>query len=783
MTGGALAATRFVPFGSGQGPSSIAEPVEDFVPTTCWIGKQDCGILARRVDGRVVRLEGHPDHPRNLGTLCPKGVAQIQALYDPNRVRTPLIRTNEKGVPGTWREASWDEALDLVATRINEARTKGPGSFVWQKGRSKAEPFYDNAFVKASGALKLHHGAYCSDAGYRALEYTLGLHGVLHPDFRYTEYILAWGWNITNAGGNKLCWLTWPRLLTQARDRGLKVVSIDPRVRGAGPHADRWVPIRPGTDLALALALCHEVLETGSIDRDYLLRYTNAPWLVRADGTFLRRDEKEQVWDIRTGRPAPWDDPNVEPALEGAYRAGGEEVRTVLDLFREHVAAYTADWASDVCGIPAESVRRIASELVQHARIGSTIVVDGVPVPHRPVGIMAYHVAQQELGFQAVRAMLLLMMLLGSVGAAGGQHADFGWKLHDNYQKLDQVEISDGPYNLYLDKSRFYPINSNNTGVVAKVMLEPDRYGLATMPEAALIHMTNLLASFPSQKDLLAAFQLFKFIAVIDPWLSLTADFLADVVLPAATMEKYEGPLNVGDPETDAVSLRVPVMDPLFESRGDIDIYLDLTERMGILYGDDGYLAQLNAALKLPDELSLPLDTKLAVREIFDRWARSQGIDEGVAYFETTGVKIKGRITPTKSYGYATDPPFGGRIHRLYGESLLRYQQEMQAKGSAQIYWQDYTAFPTWRAPTFEASPPDYDLYLVSYKLIEFKQSRASMVPLLAELAPEQHLEMNPAHRGWHALQGCRRQVHVLRATHRKGARAGVRGELPGACL
>ena len=134
------------------------------------------------------------DLPRNLGRLCPKGVAQIQAVYDPNRVKTPLLRTNGKGVSGQFKPISWDEALDLVATRINEARERDPKLFVWQKGRSKAKGFYDNAFVKASGATKLHHGAFCSDAGYRASEYTIGFHGVYHPDFKNTNYLLSWGW-------------------------------------------------------------------------------------------------------------------------------------------------------------------------------------------------------------------------------------------------------------------------------------------------------------------------------------------------------------------------------------------------------------------------------------------------------------------------------------------------------------------------------------------------------------------------------------------------------------
>ena len=194
VAGGGLLASRFL-FGGLEtlvaGQPATSPPPEEWVPTACWIGKQDCGMLARRINGRVVKFIGHPAHPRNRGTLCPKGVAQIMALYDPNRVKAPLIRTNEKGVPGKWRQVTWDEALTLVGQKIREVRAKDPKLLVWQKGRSKSKAFYDEAFVKASGATKLHHGAFCSDAGYRASEYTIGISGVLNPDFRYTRYLLA----------------------------------------------------------------------------------------------------------------------------------------------------------------------------------------------------------------------------------------------------------------------------------------------------------------------------------------------------------------------------------------------------------------------------------------------------------------------------------------------------------------------------------------------------------------------------------------------------------------
>ena len=94
---------QFIPDGApspSAAESSAATLTEEWVPTTCWIGKQDCGMLARLINGRLVKLEGNPAHPRNVGGLCPKGVGQIQAIYDPRRVKTPLKRTNEKGVSG-----------------------------------------------------------------------------------------------------------------------------------------------------------------------------------------------------------------------------------------------------------------------------------------------------------------------------------------------------------------------------------------------------------------------------------------------------------------------------------------------------------------------------------------------------------------------------------------------------------------------------------------------------------------------------------------------------------
>ncbi len=748
VAGGAALGAKFLFDGSdtlAHVEKDLAEtPVSDeVVRTTCWIGKQDCGMLARKIDGRVVKFEGLVNNPRNQGTLCPKGQAQIQAIYDPHRVKTPLVRTNAKGVTGEWREATWDEALKLTADELNKVRDKDKKQVLWQKGRSKAKVFYDEAFVKAIGSEKMGHGAYCSDAGYRALEYTIGPHGVLHPDFHYTNYLLSWGWNITNAGGNKTCFITWPQQMLKARERGMKIVQIDPRLRPAGQFADEWLPIKPGTDLALALALCNVLISNGHIDEPYLKTYTNSAYLVGPDGTFMRDGETELVWDVAAGAPAP-PGAAADPALVGNFTVADQQVRPAFDVFKEHVASATPAWAADICGLPADQISEIGRTFGEQAQIGSTAVVDGVEVPNRPVAIMAYHMSQQELGFQTLRAMTMAPMLVGAMGAVGGQQIDWTWKVHKNYEAFADIEVEPPPYDYTLKNSKFFPINSGLPGIYAQAINDPEEFEVDKLPKAIIFHMVNPIVAFASQTEFLDAYKKVEFAVVLSPWMSETADYFADVVLPAATIEKYEGPLSATDQYVDGTTLRLPPMDPLFDSRGEIDIYLDLTEAMGALYGEKGYLAKINEFLELEGEFALALDTKPTVRDIFNRWALMEGLEGGIEYFEKNGTWVKGAVKPTKRYGYVYDPPFGGAIHRLYGESLLVTQRKMQTLGAEKTWWQDYTALPTWRAPTMDSSPSEYDLTLISYKLISQKQSRTSFIPLLGELAPEQRLDINP---------------------------------------
>jgi anaerobic selenocysteine-containing dehydrogenase len=393
--------------------------------------------------------------------------------------------------------------------------------------------------------------------------------------------------------------------------------------------------------------------------------------------------------------------------------------------------------------LKASEIRKVALEFGEEAKIGSTIVIDGVTLPYRPVGLMGYHVSQQELGFQMMRSSMLPFMLVGAIEAVGGLRSDTSRKLHANFDKLDEIEIGDGPYNVYLKDSKYFPINSNNSSIAAQAMLDPGKGGIDVVPEVAIVHYANPVLSFQDQKAIMEAYQNLKFVAVIDPWLSETADYYADVVLPAATMEKYEGPMSVTDGYTDAKTMRIPPMEPLGQSKGEIDIYIELCEKAEMLYGEGGYIDQINKALKFNETYALPLDEKPDVRDIFDRWSMQEGYEGGIEFFETVGVSTK-PIATDKLYAPAWDPPYGGIRHRLYGESLQGYQKTMKEKGAGPFYYRQYTAFPTWMVPTMEGSPDEFDLYLISRKHIEHKQSRTTFVPILNELMPKQGLEINP---------------------------------------
>jgi anaerobic selenocysteine-containing dehydrogenase len=728
-------------------PFNLGNIIEQ-VPSACWIGKQDCALWAWKVDGKVIKLEGHRDDPRTAGALCPKGQSQIASLYDPYRLKAPLKRTNAKGQTGTWVEISWEQALSEIAARLNEIKQSDMRRFVFQAGRKKAAQWHDGAFNAAFGTVnKYGHGALCSDAGYRASELIFDTEGCAEVDFKYCNYFIAWGFNILRGGGPHLCQIGWPQQLFDAKQRGMKVVVIDPQIRGVGHFADEWIQIKPGHDLAFWLAMAQVLVEMGYIDEEYLTKFTNAPCLVGPDGLILRdANGVEMVWDRAANQAKPQNQAQ-EIALLGSYNVNGVNCRTAFDLYVEHIMQYTPEWAEGKCGVPAATIRRIATEFGEAAQIGQNITIDGVTLPYRPAAIGYYHAVQQEIGTITAYAAYHVAMLVGGIDVVGSTRARQGGQTKPagkkaKYEDLakNPEKITDEPKGPSLDGSKFFPIGSGGISLTPLVLSNPQKYGLPYPPEqmAMWVHMTNPVMGAPSQDTVVSGYSKLGLMVVVDAFLSETADLCADYVLPAATIDKYEGPLGGFNGYETHSTLRFPVVDPMFQSKPDAEIYIDLAEKLGIL---PQYVNALNSALGLPAGLKLDNTQKPSLPDALDRWARSKGKD--LNWFRQNGV-LASQMPVTQWYARLWNPPYGGVKHSFYSEILLRLGRTVAARGVNAPYVADYNPFPTWREPTMDSSLPAYDLILISYKKIEHKQTRTAHNVLLNMLDSESPLLIHP---------------------------------------
>jgi len=274
---------------------------------SCKVCDNTCGMLAYVTDGRIKWIEGNPaDALGGEGKVCVKGASAMRTLYDPDRLKAPLKRTNpRKGKdedPG-WVKISWDEAFSTIATRFNEAIADyGPES-VLLLNRPK-EP--DTRLQKAIGTPnQVCHVDTCyfnHEVAWMAMVSGSGRSWTL--DLENAKYILAFGWD--QPGKSKQSHLQG---FLKAKDRGAKVVVFDPRFSLTANMADEWIPIKPGTDPAVVLAMINVIISEGLYDGDYVDKYTSG-----------------------------------------------------LDKLAEHVKQYTPEWAAQISDVPASDIVRIARE-------------------------------------------------------------------------------------------------------------------------------------------------------------------------------------------------------------------------------------------------------------------------------------------------------------------------------------------------------------------------------------------------------------------------------------
>ncbi len=408
----------------------LSPPVSDEVrKTTCYMCACRCGINVHLKEGRVSYIEGNRDHPVNKGVLCAKGASGIMQITAPSRLRAPLRRVGPRG-SGAFEEISWDEALDMAVSWMKPLRETAPEKLAFFTGRDQSQSltgWWAQAFGTPNYAA---HGGFCSVNMAAAGIYTIG--GAFwefgQPDWEHTKLFVMFG--VAEDHDSNPIKIGLGRL----KERGARVISVNPIRTGYSAVADDWIGITPGTDGLLILSLIHCLLEAGKIDLRYLAEFTNAGLLVNAaegpeKGLFARNAESQPfVIDKRTQHPAPWDGKGVEPDLGAVWHGN----RTVFQHMAETYLApeYAPEAVAGRCGVSALRIRQLAAELAEVA-FDQAIVLDqpwtdfrGNEHPNmlgRPVSFHAMRgISAHSNGFQTARALHLLQIVLGTVEVPGG---------------------------------------------------------------------------------------------------------------------------------------------------------------------------------------------------------------------------------------------------------------------------------------------------------------------------------------------------------------------------
>ncbi|PVV09792.1 MAG: formate dehydrogenase [gamma proteobacterium symbiont of Ctena orbiculata] len=621
---------------SDMGRSEVKE-------TTCYMCACRCGIRVTLRDGEVRYIEGNPDHPLNKGVICAKGSSGIMKQYSPARLAKPLLRkpAAERGA-SDFEEISWEKAFEIMEERLGRIRTEDPKKFALFTGRDQMQAL-TGMFAKQFGTPNYAaHGGFCSVNMAAGLIYTIGgsFWEFGGPDLERSKLFIMIG-TAEDHHSNPM-----KIALSDFKRRGGRFISINPIRTGYSAIADEWVPIKPGTDGALLLAIIRELIQTGLYDREFLIKYTNAAELVVDDpqrddhGLFRRFEthieegcfdpENKLWWDRELDREISTHTPGTDPRLLGSFTLeDGTPVKPAMQLLKERVQEYTAEWAEDITGIPAGTIRRLAHEMGVVARDQKIELpiqwtdswgnehdsVTGNPVSFHAMRGLAAH----SNGFQTIRALGILMTILGTIDRPGGfrHKAPFprpippcpkppkgpegvqpdtpldgmplGWPA-----KPDDLFVDEAGEAVRIDKafSWEYPLSVH--GLMHNVITNAwrgDPYKIDTL----LLFMANMAwnssMNTENVRDMLrdrdenGEYKI-PFIIVADAFQSETVAF-ADLVLPDTTylerhdaMSMLDRPISEYDGPVDSV--RIPVVEPRGDCKPFQEVLIEMGSRLGL---------------------------------------------------------------------------------------------------------------------------------------------------------------------------------------------------------
>ena len=687
---------------------------DKWIPTTCGSCYAMCAIRVRVINGVPVQIEGEPESAQGpVGGVCGKALSQLHMHDDPYRVNYPLRRTNPKkgvGEDPNWKRITWEEAMDEIVEKFSKLHKEDPTSIGLMGSPTTG---YDPGAVVATmgtavfgGAMVMSHTAICGNA-------THEIAGMNHcswsvtPDFQYCNYAIFFGAGKGVGAGHSMAMIA--RLRADATARGLKTVAFDPACHQQGGKSTEWVPILPGTDLTVALSMANLLVnELGIYDREYLKTNTNASYLVKGDGKYVRDERGEPtLWDVGVGKAKPWDDPSLgDTPLEGEYQAFGETCRPVFSILKEHLKQYTPEWASGISTVPAATIRRIAREYGENARIGSTIVIDGVTLPYRPVACAMFRGGTgHSNGFQTYMAIDILNHLVGNAEVPGGC---IGWVARSfGYPETGMPNFApkaskDGflasaawmpglpsiwphPRPQLANKSSFTSIFS--MALADCLMLSPlaeetyNKLGITSRLKAFLIEGANPVMNNLDPESTARALGKIPFIVHYQIYCNETSEGFADIVLPdTGPLESFDilnselyhfhHPIGMGPME---YHIRQPVVPALYERRTLKEFFMELADRMGLR-------KECNRAFNIgPTKTGCPApldpEKKYTWEEVCDRFLATKfGPEHNLEWFKEHGF-LRWPKKPEEAYWR----PFINARSCIYMEFLIEQAEDLKA--------------------------------------------------------------------------------------------------------
>jgi len=682
-----------------------------------------CPTVAVVENGVFTEVRPDMDHP--LGhSLCPKGLAGPELVYNAQRLQYPMRRTRPKGDPDPgWQQIAWDDALEIAAEKIQAVQTTyGNEAIAVTRSGPAGSPMgelglwvtrFANVLGTPNNVATTHICQWHRDCG---SAYTYGNIGRMHSagraEFDRSACILVWGSNIHATRSSLL------PFIKRGLDNGAKLIVIDPRRTEIAAVADLWLQVRPGTDGALALGMIHEVLRVGIYDPEFVRDWTTAPFFVRSDtGDFLRGDALAPGGDpssyamilegIEDPQPyfpgAPLRD---RPVLEGTFdlkTADGKHIpcRTVFALLRESVSAYTLDETASITGIPRDRIR-------EAARMFAEI---------KPACWYSWNGIEQNINAtQTNRAVCVLYALTGNFDTPGGNAILPGpaanpvlghnlLSIEGDGRRLGFPERPLGPCGTF---------KSTQAYEVYRAILTEKPY-----PVKGLIGFGgNIIMSNAPSRLAREALSRLDFQLESELFLSPAAA-LADIVLPAASSwESWHVGVNIGPlGDKGYIQLRPAVVPPRHESWPDMQIMFELAKRLGkgdafwdgdIESGFDYQLAPSNVTVAQLKAKPGPAIIDLAMQ--YRKYAKKDGAGHFVG-LPTPSKRVELYSIPFKAAGH--DP------------------------------------LPSWQEPLSACFPGEnisakYPLLVINSKVVEYSHSQHRSIPSLRKRVPYPYLEINP---------------------------------------